>query len=116
MSVSSSESCIFTVKPSSATKTPTETFSHKSDNDVWIDEQINEIIKSGSSRIYNSNSAKKIVYKVYTRRWFILILFGLYSGSSSSHWLHYSIIGNVVRRLVYLPNRKIENFFFWTNN
>lgn len=104
ISVSSSTSSIFSIKPYDITESVTEEFSQKSDNDIWIDQQINEICKKGSSKMYSSNSKNKIinnetkVYKVYTRRWFILILFGLYSGSSSSHWLHYTIIGNVVQR------------------
>lgn len=35
-------------------------------------------------------------YKVYTRRWFMLAIFVLYSGANSIQWIQYSIIANMV--------------------
>lgn len=37
-------------------------------------------------------------FKVYKRRWAVLILFAFYSASNSMQWIQYSIINNIVSR------------------
>lgn len=37
-------------------------------------------------------------YKAYTKRWFILGLFVMYSSSNAFHWIQYSIINNIISR------------------
>uniref|UniRef100_H2YBF7 Major facilitator superfamily (MFS) profile domain-containing protein n=1 Tax=Ciona savignyi TaxID=51511 RepID=H2YBF7_CIOSA len=36
--------------------------------------------------------------RVYRRRWFILLLFSLYSGTNAFQWIQYSIISNIITR------------------
>nr|XP_026693930.1 feline leukemia virus subgroup C receptor-related protein 2-like isoform X1 [Ciona intestinalis]XP_026693931.1 feline leukemia virus subgroup C receptor-related protein 2-like isoform X1 [Ciona intestinalis] len=36
--------------------------------------------------------------RVYRRRWFMLLLFSLYSGTNAFQWIHYSIISNIITR------------------
>jgi len=37
-------------------------------------------------------------YKVYARRWAVLILFVFYSSSNAMQWIQYTIINNIITR------------------
>lgn len=37
-------------------------------------------------------------YKVYARRWAVLILFVFYSASNAMQWIQYTIINNIITR------------------
>ena len=39
-------------------------------------------------------------YKVYTRRWIVLVIFVFYSASNAMQWIQFSIIANVVQKYV----------------
>ncbi|KAM7344815.1 histamine transporter isoform 1-T6 [Cochliomyia hominivorax] len=50
-------------------------------------------------------------YKVYKRRWAVLILFAFYSASNSMQWIQYSIINNIVTRYYGVSDKWID----WTS-
>uniref|UniRef100_A0A1B6KB51 Choline/ethanolamine transporter FLVCR1 n=1 Tax=Graphocephala atropunctata TaxID=36148 RepID=A0A1B6KB51_9HEMI len=49
--------------------------------------------------------------RIYTRRWFVLALFVVYSMSNSMQWIEYSIIANVVQKYYGVPSSYID----WTS-
>ncbi|XP_054277209.1 uncharacterized MFS-type transporter C09D4.1-like isoform X2 [Macrosteles quadrilineatus] len=49
--------------------------------------------------------------RVYTRRWFILALFVVYSMSNAMQWIEYSIIANVVQKYYDVPSSYVN----WTS-
>lgn len=76
--------------------------------------------KSGGEQPYANSSAKMIKgdekgqvplkIKVYKRRWLILALFILWSGSGAAQWIQYSIINNIVSRYYGVSSLTID----WT--
>ncbi|XP_073847578.1 histamine transporter [Musca autumnalis] len=50
-------------------------------------------------------------FKVYKRRWAVLILFAFYSASNSMQWIQYSIINNIVSRYYGVSDKWID----WTS-
>ncbi|XP_068144828.1 heme transporter FLVCR2 [Drosophila tropicalis] len=50
-------------------------------------------------------------YKVYARRWVVLILFVLYSASNAMQWIQYTIINNVITRYYGIS----EEWVNWTS-
>jgi len=51
---------------------------------------------STQQEVVSDNS--ELSTKLYTRRWFILLLFSLYSGTNAFQWIQYSIISNIVTK------------------
>lgn len=50
-------------------------------------------------------------YVVYTRRWFILGIFVLYSASNAFQWIQYSIIANIVMKYYDVSSTAVD----WTS-
>jgi hypothetical protein len=50
-------------------------------------------------------------YKLYKRRWLILLLFVLYSMSNAMQWIQYSIISNIITRFYSVDSYAVS----WTS-
>lgn len=50
-------------------------------------------------------------YKVYTRRWFMLIIFVLYSASNAFQWIQYAIIANIIMQYYNVSSTAVD----WTS-
>lgn len=58
-----------------------------------------------------NDNKKETEYKVYTRRWFMLMIFVLYSASNAFQWIQYSIIANVIMKYYNVSSTAVD----WTS-
>ena len=61
-------------------------------------ENLTAVIKNPTdiSKIESETNISSI--KLYKKRWVILFLFSVYSGSNAFQWIQYSIISNIITR------------------
>jgi len=77
----------------------------KSQSEVLTIKDAIKIIKSGEPI-----DVEPLKLKVYKKRWLMLIIYMIYSGSNSFQWIEYSIITNVITRYhIFLKIRTILN-------
>lgn len=55
-----------------------------------------------------NDNKQETEYKVYTRRWFMLIIFVLYSASNAFQWIQYSIIANVIMQYYNVTSTAVD--------
>lgn len=67
--------------------------------------------KDGFEKEPSSVAHNNEEFKVYKRRWAVLILFAFYSASNSMQWIQYSIINNIVSRYYGVSDKWID----WTS-
>ncbi|XP_037827907.1 feline leukemia virus subgroup C receptor-related protein 2 [Lucilia sericata] len=67
--------------------------------------------KDGLEKDTSSIAKANEEYKVYKRRWAVLILFAFYSASNSMQWIQYSIINNIVTKYYGVSDKWID----WTS-
>lgn len=55
-----------------------------------------------------NDNKQETEYKVYTRRWFMLTIFVLYSASNAFQWIQYSIIANVIMQYYNVTSTAVD--------
>jgi len=55
-----------------------------------------------------SSSKKSFEEKLFKRRWLILLLFSIYSGTNAFHWMQYPIISNIVTKYYNVTEENID--------
>ncbi|KAH8372621.1 hypothetical protein KR009_001279 [Drosophila setifemur] len=67
--------------------------------------------KEGKAAKGGGASAPAEGYKVYARRWAVLILFVFYSSSNAMQWIQYTIINNIITRYYGISEKWVD----WTS-
>ncbi|XP_034102372.1 feline leukemia virus subgroup C receptor-related protein 2 [Drosophila albomicans] len=67
--------------------------------------------KEKESKATKAANASGEGYKVYARRWAVLILFVFYSASNAMQWIQYTIINNIITRYYGISDKWVD----WTS-
>ncbi|XP_033254476.1 feline leukemia virus subgroup C receptor-related protein 1-like [Drosophila miranda] len=83
----------------------------KSTDMISPKEKESKAVKVGGGVGVSTGNAPPEGYKVYARRWAVLILFVLYSASNAMQWIQYTIINNIITRYYGISDKWVD----WTS-
>ncbi|ALC42030.1 CG1358 [Drosophila busckii] len=80
-------------------------------SDAYIASKSTDMISPKDSKPPKADIVATEGYKVYARRWAVLILFVFYSASNAMQWVQYTIINNIITRYYGISDKWVD----WTS-